>query len=172
MGLAAMHFPSKSFPVSSAPSLTTKNAWAQLVRRRFYGQNLVKACQRAWPITERQARGLVYAECSQTTIDAVLQHDPIEGFALSLEIAAIVTGVKLEEYFAYREQEAARARAEWEATERRLAVMRAGVSRGRGADRGLAGDLGTHRAEAPGVGAGAQGQALDQPHTAPRRSGG
>lgn len=126
MRAAVEQFPCKSIRLpSSAPDLSTKNAWAQLVRRRFYGQNLVKAVAREWNLTERQARGLVYAEVSQNTIDAVLKHDPIEGFALSLEIAAIITGVRLEAFLEHKAREAALAKSEWEAAERDLEAMRA-----------------------------------------------
>ena len=111
----------------SSPDLTTKNAWAQLVRRRFYGQNLVKRCMGEWRLTEGQARGLVYAQVTQNTIDAILKRNPIEGFALGLEILASVTGIKLEEYVEHKGRVAARARTEWEATERRLADMRAAI---------------------------------------------
>lgn len=111
----------------SAPDLNTKNAWAQLVRRRFYGQNLVKQCMAEWHLTDGQARGLVYAQATQNTIDAILKRDPIKGFGLSIEIAAIVTGVELEDYIDHKAREAARERTQWEATERDLASLRAAV---------------------------------------------
>jgi hypothetical protein len=152
MGLAAVQISSKSFRFSSSPSLTTKNAWAQLVRRRFYGQNLIKACMREWDLTERQARGLVYAQCSQNTIDAILKRDPIEGFALSLEIAAIVTGIKLEEYLEHRAREAAHAQSEWQAAERRLETLRARVSGADGSGRCVAGAVRPIRSETAGLG--------------------
>jgi hypothetical protein len=135
MRTAVAEISSKSIRYSS-PDLTTKNAWAQLVRRRFYGRNLVKACQAEWDLTEGQARGLVYAQATQNTIDAVLRRDPFEGFGLSLEIAAIVTGIKLEDFIAHKAREAARERIEWEAAEQRLAAMSARVAEQRRFARG------------------------------------
>ena len=127
MRAAMAEISSKSFTHSSL-NLGTKNAWARLVRRRFHGQNLVKACQSEWDLTEGQARGLVYAQATQNTIDAVLKADPFEGFALSLEIAATVTGIRLEDYIEHKAREAARERTEWEATERRLEALSARIS--------------------------------------------
>lgn len=116
---------SSGYVRKSSPDQTTKDAWAQLVRRRFHGQNLVKRCMADWELTEGQARGLVYAQATQPTIDHIIKRDPIEGFALSLEITTTVTGVRLEEYFEHKAKESRRGIAEWEAEERRLETLAA-----------------------------------------------
>jgi hypothetical protein len=152
---------SSEFIRKSSPDLTTKNAWAQIARRKFYGQNIVKAAQAYFDLTEGQARGLVYASITQPTIDHILKRNPVEGFELSLEVAAIVTGLKLEEYLDHRAREAARAKAEWEAAERRLATLRACVPDGSGVARIGAGALGPVGTETSSLGAGAPGETLE-----------
>lgn len=113
--------------------LSTKNAWAQYVRRRFNGTNLVKACQSEWGLTENEARGLVYAQASQRTIDKVLEAEgPFGGFGLGLEILAIKTGVHLEAFIEKQGEVARHERAAWEAEERRLEALSARVADGRG----------------------------------------
>lgn len=124
MSGAVVEISSKSFRQSSL-SLSTKNAWAQIARRMFYGQNLIKAAMRRWDLTEGQARGLVYASITQPTIDHILKRNPIEGFTLSLEVTAIVTGIRLEEYIEYKAEETRHGIAEFEAEERRWADMSA-----------------------------------------------
>jgi len=127
MRAAVVEISSKSV-VKSTPGLSTKNAWAQYVRRRFRGANLVKACQGEWRLTENEARGLVYAQASQRTIDKVLDAEgPFKGFGLGLEILAIKQGVKLEQYIEKQAEEARRARAEYEAEERRLEALSASL---------------------------------------------
>lgn len=119
---------SKSIAKSSS-RLSTKNAWAQYVRRRFNGLNLVKACQAEWDLSEGEARGLVYAMASQATIDKVLEAEgPFAGFGLGLEILAIKTGVHLEAFIEKQAEEARREAAQWNARERTLEALSARVA--------------------------------------------
>lgn len=164
---------SSEFIRKSSPDLSTKNAWAQIARRRFYGRNLVKAAQAEWGLTEGQARGLVYASVTQPTIDHILKRNPVEGFALSLEVAAIVTGIKLEEYLDHRAREAARAQSEWQAAERRLEALRARVSGVGGSDRSASDQVRPLRPDIAVLGAEDQGHALKHHrNTKPRKTGG
>jgi hypothetical protein len=121
---AIVQIPSKSIQKSSS-DFGTKNAWAQIVRRRFNGQNLVKACMAEWHLSEGQARGLVYASVTQPTIDQIIKRNPVEGFALSLEVAALVTGVHLENFIHARAQGARNEQARAAAEERSWASLQA-----------------------------------------------
>lgn len=113
---------SKSFTKSSF-RLSTKNAWAKYVRARW-PINTLAEIQRAWDLTEGQARGVLYAQASQSTIDAVLDAlSPVQAFSLSLEILCIRLNTSLEEYITHQAKEASRERAQWEAEERRLEAL-------------------------------------------------
>jgi hypothetical protein len=81
-----------SFPVG----FTTKNAWARWARNR-YPSNGLKGLMGEFGLTEGEARGLLYAQASQPTIDKLLDH-PRGGFGLGLEILVIRTGISLEQY--------------------------------------------------------------------------
>lgn len=78
-------------------------------------------------LTEGAAKGCIYTQISQATIDKLLEH-PRGGFALGLEILAIKTGITLEEHIEHQAKEAANARAEWEAKERHIARLRSRLS--------------------------------------------
>lgn len=119
---------SKSFAGSSF-RLTTKNAWAKYVRNRWRTNTLAEI-QAEWDLTEGEARGVLYAQASQATIDKILEHKR-GGFGLGLEILAIKTATTLEQHITEQAEEARRERAEWEARERRLATLRARVAASR-----------------------------------------
>lgn len=72
---------------SSAPRLSTKNAWALYARRRWPA-NGVKCAMAEWGLTEGEAKGLFAAQISQPTIDKILDH-PRGGFGLGLLILEI-----------------------------------------------------------------------------------
>lgn len=81
------------FIATSAPKPGTKEAWAQYVRRRW-PQNTVNHCSIEWDLTDGEARGLVFGQASQRTIDKVLDH-PRGGFGLGLLILEIRTQIAL-----------------------------------------------------------------------------
>lgn len=126
-----MEISSKSVARSSGRT-STKNAWARYVRRRW-ATNGVKAAMAEWGLSEGEAKGLLYAQASQPTIDKIIDH-PRGGFALGLEILVLKTGINLEQFIELEAEEAANERARWEARELHLAKMEARV-RGRPAER-------------------------------------
>lgn len=81
-----MEISEQSFGLSAA-KLTTKNAWAQYVRRRWPA-NCIKHVMAEWGLTDGEARGVVFAQASQASIDKILDH-PKGGFALGLTILEI-----------------------------------------------------------------------------------
>ena len=127
-----LEIPSKYFPEKSL-RLSTKNAWAKYVRNRWKA-NTLGAVQSEWDLTEGEARGVVYAQASQATIDKILDHKD-GGFELGLEILCIRLGTTLEEYVARKAEEARREQAEWVARERHLENLSARVSELGRADR-------------------------------------
>jgi hypothetical protein len=78
---------------SSGVRLSTKNAWALYVRRRW-PQNGVKLAMAEWDLTEGEAKGLFAAQASQPTIDKIIDHKR-GGFALGLLILEIRTQTAL-----------------------------------------------------------------------------
>lgn len=87
--------PSKSV-AKSAVRLSTKNAWAQYARRRWPA-NGVKLAVIEWDLTEGEAKGLIFAQASQTTIDKILDH-PRGGFRLGLKILEIRLSTRLQDF--------------------------------------------------------------------------
>lgn len=81
---------------STTAKPSTKGAWALYVRRRWQ-KNAVKAVQCEWDLTEAQARGVVFAQASQATIDQILDH-PRGGFGLGLKILEIKAQLRLAEW--------------------------------------------------------------------------
>lgn len=118
----------------SAVDFGTKNAWARYVRRRW-PNNAVKGAMREWRLSEGEAKGLVYAQASQPTIDKVLRFDPLKGFGIGLEILAILTGVQLENFIEHQAEEARNEQARHAADERRLEALATRISGGGGLDR-------------------------------------
>lgn len=96
-----MEISDKSFR-TSAVKLSTKNAWSHYASRRW-PQNTVKAVMMEWDLTDGEARGLVYGQASQPTIDKILDH-PRGGFALGLLILEIRTQTALRDWI-HTEQE-------------------------------------------------------------------
>lgn len=123
---------SKSFGKSSS-RLSTKNAWAKYVRNRWRA-NTLGSVQIEWNLTEGEARGVVYAQASQTTIDKILDHKN-GGFWLGLEIQCIRWGTSLEEQITQRAEDARREEARSRAETRHLETMRTRVSELRLVDR-------------------------------------
>lgn len=105
------------FVTKTAAKLSTKNAWALYVRRRW-PQNTVNHVCIEWDLTDGEARGLVFASGSQRTIDKVIDH-PRGGFGLALLILEIRTQTALGGWLQSErerlEHEAARATADADA---------------------------------------------------------
>lgn len=117
-----VEIPNKCFTQSSV-GLSTKNAWARYVRNRWRTNTLCEI-QSEWDLTEGQARGLLYAQASQSTIDAILEH-PRGGFGLGLLILEIKTQTTLESYITAQAEKARHEAAEWQSEQRRLAILQA-----------------------------------------------
>jgi hypothetical protein len=73
---------------SSGVKLTTKNAWALYVRRRWKDGNGVKCAMAEWNLTEGEAKGLFAGQISQPTIEKINDH-PRGGMRLSALIHEI-----------------------------------------------------------------------------------
>lgn len=125
MSVAVGKISSKSVSGSSF-RLSTKNAWAKYVRNRWHA-NVLAEIQAEWDLTEGEARGVLYAQASQSTIDKILEHRR-GGFGLGLEILALKCATTLEGFIENQAQEAVRERARWQAEERRLAALHRRVS--------------------------------------------
>jgi hypothetical protein len=130
MRAATVEISSKSVRESSFP-LSTKNAWAKYVRNRW-PTNTLCAVQAEWGLTEGEARGVLYAQASQPTIDKILDREeakrPLGAFKLGLVILQIRTQTDLSEFIIRQAEEAAHERLRWEQEERRLAELQARLS--------------------------------------------
>lgn len=130
MRVAMAEISSKSVGDSSFP-LSTKNAWAKYVRNRWPANTLC-AIQAEWGLTEGEARGVLYAQASQPTIDKILDREEAKAalgaFKLGLIILEIRTHTKLANYIVREAEEAAHERLRWEQEERRLADLQARLS--------------------------------------------
>ena len=125
-----MEFSSKSVARSSARR-GTKDAWAEYVRRRWK-INCVAAAQAEWDLTEGEAKGLVYGQASQPTIDKILDHHR-GGFRLGLAILELRTQTALANFIETEAERAKHERTTWEERERHLARLEA-LARGRRSD--------------------------------------
>jgi hypothetical protein len=131
MRAAVAQISSKSISKSSV-AFSTKNAWAAYVRERW-AQNTLGMIQIEWDLTEGEARGLLYAQASQPTIDNVLDHKN-GGILLGLDLllrrfqtTANEVAEKLEErHHNERLREEARRQSERRALSRLTAVPRPG----------------------------------------------
>jgi hypothetical protein len=122
MRAAVIEISSKSVRKSSF-RISTKNAWAKYVRARWKINTLAEV-QREWGLSEGRARGVIYAQITQATIDEILDSmPPVKAFALSLEITALRLNTSLEDYITHQAEEARRERARWEQEERNLALL-------------------------------------------------
>lgn len=121
----AMQIPSKSVRLSSEPRSTTCEAWASYVRRRF-PQNCLAMCQREWDLSEGRARGLVWSQATQRTIEQILAH-PRGGVRVLLAVEAIRWGLEIHELLErYADEERAaiaHERTRLEDEERRIAAV-------------------------------------------------
>lgn len=100
-----------------------ENALAGIVRRRWPSATADNAAAE-WGLTEGEAKGVVYATASRTTLNKILKHRR-GGLGLWLEIIAEVTGERLDSYITRQAEEAARERDRWTAEEQRLETLEA-----------------------------------------------
>jgi len=105
----------------SSLRLSTKNAWAKYVRNRWR-TNTLCAIQDEWDLTAGEARGVLYAQASQPTIDKILHH-PRGGFRLGLTILEIMTQTALDTFLRAERERLSRERAEYDAQIARVAQM-------------------------------------------------
>jgi hypothetical protein len=91
----------REFPGRNS-EFSTANALARIVRRRWQTKTVLEVMAE-WDLTEGEAKGVVYAQASRTTIDKI-KHHPRGGWSVMLEVDAMVIGVTLEEHL-QRQQE-------------------------------------------------------------------
>lgn len=89
---------------------------AAIVRRRW-PLNPVDQIAREWGLSDGQARGVLYATASRSTLNKILKHKR-GGLSLWLEIIAEVTGERLETFIEDQAKRARHERERWEAEER------------------------------------------------------
>ena len=87
---------STNLRTSSSEKVSTRQAWARYVRNRFYGQKLLFRVMEEWGLTEGEARGVIYAQASQNTIDKIKQ-PPRGGWLVTLQVEAAVYGETAEQ---------------------------------------------------------------------------
>lgn len=119
MGHSIMQI-SSDYGAQSSERLSTKNAWALYVRRRWITGG-VKAAMREWDLTEGEAKGLFAAQVSQPTIDKIIEHRR-GGFALGLLILQIKTQTSISSFIEERRRHE---REEYERIDRGLRKMAA-----------------------------------------------
>lgn len=81
--------------VPLSASLPTKQAWASYARGRW-PENAVGYAQKEWDLTPGKARGLVYGQITQGTIDDIRRH-PRGGLGVILTVEAIAFGVGVDD---------------------------------------------------------------------------
>lgn len=134
MAGAIMQFPNKSCSTLSV-EFSTKNAWAQYARRRW-PTNTLNYIGREWNLSTGEARGVLYAQISQATIEKITDHKN-GGRHLALTILAIRFGESVEDFIAaviqQQRQEIDRERRRLDAADERA---RGAYARLRGGDAG------------------------------------
>ena len=98
------------------PEFGMEKGLAAIARRRW-PSNPIDHIAREWGLTEGQARGVLYAQASRSTLNRILKHKR-GGLKLWLAIIAEVTGERLENFIEQQANEARREREKWEAEER------------------------------------------------------
>lgn len=106
---------------SSENDFGTKNALARIVRRRWPGKTVAEVMA-AWDLTDGEARGVVYAQASQTTIDKIKRHAN-GGWATVLEADAMVIGESVFDFFAREQKRLSDEKARTDAEIARLAAV-------------------------------------------------
>jgi len=109
------------FVSDSSGHVTTQQAWAMYVRRRW-PTNTVKASMSEWGLTEGQAKGLLYGNASQSTIEAI-DHHPRGGMGLALHIQEIKFQTLIADWLEEERERRAHEHRQQEAKDARLAQM-------------------------------------------------
>lgn len=98
-----------------------ENALAKWARNRWPDKTIPHV-QHYFGLSEDVASKVVYANASKNTLRELLHH-PKGGFPLFIELLCEATGTRLEDYIEKQAERARNERAQWEAEERRLAVL-------------------------------------------------
>lgn len=100
-----------------------ENALAKIARRRWPTNSLDHIASE-WGLTTGEARGVLYASASRSTLNKIMKHRR-GGLGLWLEVVAEVTGERLDTYITRQAEEARRERAAAEDRERHLSSLEA-----------------------------------------------
>jgi hypothetical protein len=119
-------------------------------------------CEDRWGLKDYEAKDLLKGNASETVWERIVKH-PNGGWSVVIPVMGAVIGMSLESYIERQAQEARLERAQWEATEKRLAELSARVAERRRLDREA-----NQQARAAGpadarVGRNPDGSALDPP---------
>ena len=106
---------------SSENEFGLKNALARIVRNRWRTKT-IEAVMAEWGLTDGEARGVVYAQASQRTLDKIIKHKR-GGWSLYLDMGAEVIGHALEQHITQEQGRLAHERAAFEQRERQLIRM-------------------------------------------------
>lgn len=80
-----------------------------------------------WDLTDYEAKHLLKGNASEAVWERIVKH-PNGGWSVVIPIMGAVIGMSLESYIEQQAEEARRERAQWEATEQRLAALSARVA--------------------------------------------
>lgn len=88
-----------------------------------------------WGLTDYEAKHLLKGNASEAVWERIVKH-PNGGWSVVIPIMGAVIGMSLESYIEQQAEGARRERAQWEATEQRLAALSARVAERRRVRRG------------------------------------
>lgn len=84
--------------VTFSAKLPSKQAWAKYARTRWQ-ENAVGHAQAEWDLSPSRARGLVYGNVTQQTVDQIRKH-PRGGIGIALTVEAVAFDITLDELLA------------------------------------------------------------------------
>lgn len=120
MRAAVVQIPNECVPLSAR--MPAKQAWAKYVRNRW-PENAVAHAQQEWSLSAGRARGLVYGQATQATIDEIRRHSR-GGLGVILTVEAIALGITVDVMLhQFIETERARSQAEARKQEERDARL-------------------------------------------------
>jgi hypothetical protein len=111
-------------------------AYARAQHQRTQTRHGAQAWAEAqWDLTDYEAKHLLKGNASEAVWERIVKH-PNGGWAVVIPVMGAVIGMSLEAYIEEQAEGARRERAEWEATEQRLAALAARVAERRSFSRG------------------------------------